>query len=386
MKALAALRQLSAICALVLLFSAVARADTLTVPAVTSLPVGAAASPFFSDVRVFNTSYTTPIDVTAVYRCFLGACPASAPQITFTLGPRESRPFDDMIQSAFNAPSTAGGVEFSSAGDSIRVTSRLFSPAAGGGTNGMFVPGMKATDAHATSVLTGLANGAFRTNIGFFNANDVGVSATIRLFQGNALLGSQTVNVGPHAGTQINRIFDVFGQGAVVTTNAYAVVESSSAAAPLFAYAAVIDNVTADSSFVSGDLDAALPAGNPAPTATPPGSAPPSPTPTPTPTTAATVVVNLTAEQFKWSFDGGGTSFVMHVGQTYEVHMKTLDVTHGFSGLPGIGLSGAALSPGAAVIVQTIRPTADQVGSHVFVCDIFCGTGHGFAGNIQIAQ
>jgi hypothetical protein len=26
------------------------------------------------------------------------------------------------------------------------------------------------------------------------------------------------------------------------------------------------------------------------------------------------------------------------------------------------------------------------VGSHVFVCDIFCGTGHGFAGNIQIAQ
>jgi hypothetical protein len=386
MKTLAALRQLSALSALVLLFSAGARADTLTVPAVTSLPVGSAASPFFSDVRVFNTSYTAPVGVTAVYRCFLGACPAAPPQITFTLGPRESRPFDDMIQSAFNAPSTAGGVEFTSSGDSIRVTSRLFSPAAGGGTNGMFVPGLKASEAHATSVLTGLANGAFRTNIGFFNANDVGVSATIRLFQGGALLGSQTVTVGPHAGTQINRIFDVFGQGAVLTTNAFAVVESGNAAAPLFAYAAVIDNVTADSSFVAGDPDVPLPLGDPAPTATPPGSTPPSPTPTPTPTTAATVVVNLTAEQFKWSFDGGGTSFVMHVGQTYEVHMKTLDVTHGFSGLPGIGLSGAALSPGAAVIVQTVRPTADQVGTHVFVCDILCGSGHGFAGNIQITQ
>jgi hypothetical protein len=383
MKTLAAVRQLSAISALVLLFSAAARADTLTVPAVTSLPVGAAASPFFSDVRVFNTSYTAPVGVTAVYRCFLGPCPAAPPQITFTLGPRESRPFDDMIQSAFNAPSTAGGVEFSSAGDSIRVTSRLFSPAAGGGTNGMFVPGLKVSDAHSTSVLTGLANGAFRTNIGFYNGNDAGVAATIRLFQGNALLGAQTVIVGPRSGTQLNRIFDLFGQAAVVTTNAYAVVDSGNAAVPLFAYAAVIDNVTADSSFVSGDLDAALPAGNPAATATPPGA---SPTPTPTPTTSATVVVNLTAEQFKWSFDGGGTSFVMHVGQTYEVHMRTLDVTHGFSGLPGIGLSGAALSPGAAVIVQTVRPTGDQVGNHAFVCDIFCGVGHGFAGNIQITQ
>jgi hypothetical protein len=386
MKTLAALRQLSALSALALLFSVGARAETLTVPAVTSLPVGSAASPFFSDVRVFNTSYTAPVGVTAVYRCFLGPCPAAAPQVQFTVGPRESRAFDDMIQSAFNTPSTAGAVEFTSSGGDLRVTSRLFSPAAAGGTNGMFVPGVKASDAHFASVLPGLANGAFRTNIGFYNGNDVGVAATIRLFQGSALLGSQTVIVGPRSGTQLNRIFDVFGQGAVVTTNAYAVVESSSAAAPLFAYAAVIDNVTADSSFVAGDPDAALPAGDPAPTATPPGSAPPSPTPTPTPTTAATVVVNLTAEQFKWSFDGGGTSFVMHVGQTYEVHMKTLDVTHGFSGLPGIGLSGAALSPGAAEIVQTIRPTADQVGSHVFVCDIFCGTGHGFAGNIQIAQ
>ena len=41
-------------------------AETLTLPAVTSLPVGSAASPFFSDVRVFNTSYTAAVAVTAV--------------------------------------------------------------------------------------------------------------------------------------------------------------------------------------------------------------------------------------------------------------------------------------------------------------------------------
>jgi hypothetical protein len=370
------------LCAAMLVLPLVLLADTLTVPAVTSLPVGSAASPFFSDVRVFNTSYAAPVTVTAVYRCFLGTCPAAAPQATFTLGARESRAFDDMILAAFNAPATAGAVEFTSAGDSIRVTSRLYSPAATGGTNGMFVPGMQASQAHAVSVLTGLSNGAFRTNIGVYNGSDVALSATVRLFEGSALLGTQAISIGPRSGTQINRIFDVFGQGAVITTNAYAVVVSGSASAPLFTYAAVIDNATADSSFVAGDADLVPPSG-PAATATPPAS---TPMPTPTPTSPAATVVDLTAQQFRWTFGGSGSTFVMHVGQTYELRMRTLDVTHGFSGLPEIGLSGAALFPGAAVVVQTVRPTSEQLGAHVFVCDIECGSGHGFAGTIQIDQ
>src|SRR6266545_5334159 len=158
--------RLFAAAALTLLLAPPLLSDRLTLPAVTSLPVGSAASPFFSDVRVFNTSYTAPVSVTAVYRCFLGGCPGTAPQMTFTLSPRESKAFDDMIVSAFNAPSTAGAVEFTSEGDSVRVTSRLFSPVSGGGTNGMFVPGMKTSQAHGVSVLTGLSNGLFRTNVG----------------------------------------------------------------------------------------------------------------------------------------------------------------------------------------------------------------------------
>src|SRR6266508_1942580 len=177
------------LCAVSLALPAFVFADTVTLPAVTSLPVGSAASPFFSDVRVFNTSYTAPVSVTAVYRCFLGACPGTAPQVPFTLSPRESRAFDDMISSAFNAPSTAGAVEFTSSGSSVRVTSRLFSPVAGGGTNGMFVPGLKDSEAHAVSVLTGLSNGLFRTNIGVYNGEDSGVNATINLYNGAAIVG-----------------------------------------------------------------------------------------------------------------------------------------------------------------------------------------------------
>jgi plastocyanin len=300
--------------ALALLLAPPLLSDTLTLPAVTSLPVGAAASPFFSDVRVFNTSYTSAVSVTAVYRCFLGTCPGAAPQVMFTLLPRESRPFDDMINSAFNAPSTAGAVEFSSSGSSVRVTSRLYSPVAGGGTNGMFVPGMEPSDAHSTSVLTELSNGLFRTNIGVYNGNDTGVSATIKLYNGTTLLGTQSVTLGPRAGTQINRIFDMVGQAGMTTTNAFAVVAADNPNANLFTYAAVIDNTTADSSFVSGAEDV-------------PAPAQPSP---------QTINVNLVNYSFN---PGTGQPIQVTAGASTTLVFESTQGTHGFSGISALGIA-----------------------------------------------
>jgi hypothetical protein len=285
---------------------------------VTSLPVGAAASPFFSDVRVFNTSYTAPVSVTAVYRCFLGACPGTAPQVTFTLSPRESRAFDDMIFSAFAAPSTAGAVEFSSSGNLVRVTSRLYSPVASGGTNGMFVPGMKASQAHATSVLTELSNGLFRTNIGVYNGNDTGVVATIKLYNGSSLLGTQAVTLGPRSGTQVNRIFDAVGQAGMTTTNAFAVVAADNPNVALFTYAAVIDNTTSDSSFVSGEEDAPAPTG-------------PGPTP-------QTVNVDLVNYAF---IPGSSEPIQLTAGASTTLRFEATQGSHGFSGISAIGLAGS---------------------------------------------
>jgi len=301
--------------ALALLLAPPLLSDTVTLPAVTSLPVGAAASPFFSDVRVFNTSYTAAVSVTAVYRCFLGACPGAAPQVTFTLAPRESRPFDDMISSAFNAPSTAGAVEFTSAGSSVRVTSRLYSPVSTGGTNGMFVPGMNVSDAHPASVLTELSNGLFRTNIGVYNGNDTGVSATIKLYNGTTLLGTQSVTLGPHAGTQLNRIFDMVGQAGMTTTNAFAVVASDNASLGLFAYAAVIDNTTADSSFVSGAEDV-------------PAPAQPSP---------QTINVNLVNYMFT---PGTNQPIQVTAGASTTLFFEATQGSHGFSGISALGVAG----------------------------------------------
>lgn len=303
--------------ALALLLAPPLLSDTLTLPAVTSLPVGSAASPFFSDVRVFNTSYTAPVTVNAVYRCFLGTCPATAPQINFTLSPRESRAFDDMISSAFNASISAGAVELTASGDLIRVTSRLYSPVAGGGTNGMFVPGLKNSDSHAVTVLPGLSNGLFRTNIGIYNREDSAVNATIKLYNGTTLLGTHPLTLGPRSGTQVNRIFDVLGQAALTTTNAFAVVAADNPNAELFTYAAVIDNATADSSFVSGVEDVAAPTG-------------PSPT-------AETINVTLS----NYSFSPGTTSPIqVTAGTATTLHFESSQGSHGFSGVTALGVAG----------------------------------------------
>jgi hypothetical protein len=323
-------------------------AETLTMPAVTSLPAGSAASPFFSDVRVFNTSYTTPVSVTAVYRCFLGACPGAAPQTTFTLAPRESRAFDDMVLSTFDAASSAGAVEVSSTGTSVRATSRLYSTSPMP-TVGMFVPGLKSSEAHPVSVLTSLANGAFRTNVGVYNGNDVGVAVTIRLFDAGTQLGSKAVALGPRAGTQINRIFDEVGHGGLVTTNAYAVVETDDPNQAVFSYAAVIDNATTDPIFVVGAEDERGPS-------------------------PQSITVNVRA----WDFSPGGPNsppLLLTAGTTYTLTFHNVDPPgtanprHGFPGISELGLPGNDnISPGHDFVIPSFTPQPFQRGTHPFSC------------------
>jgi plastocyanin len=266
--------------------------NRVTLPAAASIVGGA---PFFSDVRVFNTSYTSTIAVTATYRCFLGSCPTQAPQLNFMLAPRESKAFNDMIAAAFLAPNSAGGVEFGvdSGGtvDDIAVTSRLYSTAPTA-TVGMFIPGAVGSAAHPITFLEQIANSGpgqgFRTNVGAFNAGDTEVTATFSVFNGGALLGSQERQIPPHSGVQINSIFSAINQASVATDNAVVVVRATG---DLFTYAAVIDNNTSDPSFVAGAEDKPAPPGSipPPPTATP---QPPAPTPTPTPA-AQTAIVSV---------------------------------------------------------------------------------------------
>ena len=86
--------------ALSLLSVSALSAETVTLPVAASV-TGAGGVPFVSDVRVFNTSYTDVLTVTAVYR-FNGATRV------FQLAAREAKAFDDIGVSLFGRPVRSG--------------------------------------------------------------------------------------------------------------------------------------------------------------------------------------------------------------------------------------------------------------------------------------
>jgi plastocyanin len=248
------MRKLILALTIVVLAASASLAEELTLPAAASI-VG--ASPVFSDVRVFNTSYTASLDVTMTYRCFIG-CGAAAAPVTFTLAPRQSQAFNDIVVSQFASPNTAGGIEFEFSGvdEQLVVTSRLYSTEPEP-TVGMFIPALPNSEAYPTTVLTSIQNGGpnlgFRTNVGVFNRDDSATDVTFRIFDNGAQVGNAvTRSVPGHSGVQVNNVFNAAGQGSLVTNNAVIVVTASH---EIFSYAAVIDNNTTDPIFVIGAED-----------------------------------------------------------------------------------------------------------------------------------
>jgi len=234
-------------------------AEDVTLPAAASIVGGA---PFFSDVRAFNTSYANALDVTARYRCFINCAAVGVPEIQFTLAPRESRSFNDIVVSQFQTPGSAGGIEFEHSGtdEQLVVTSRLYSTAPEP-TVGMFIPGLPNNEAHPRTVLTSIRNGGFRTNVGAYNREDAPATVTFTIFDGGAQVGTPvSVSISGHSGAQVNNIFRAAGQEGHATENAVITV---SADHEIFSYASVIDNNTTDPIFVRGAEDVA-PQGSPA--------------------------------------------------------------------------------------------------------------------------
>jgi hypothetical protein len=376
--------------ALMILAVLAASAETVTLPVAVSA-VGRGGVPFVSDVRVFNTSYSDVLNVTAIFR-------GGGQQSAFQLSPREARAFDDICANLFGAQGALGAIDFISDGaeGGLVVTSQLRSPASEGGHVGMFVPGLTASAGHPVTALTSLVNGASRTNVGVYNPNAVAITAKIRLFDGPVLLGTIPVSLGPHAVNQFNDVYSIVGFGTLERTDGYATVESDDGRSVLFTYAAEADNSSGDLILIVGSQDVPAPIGfnPPTPIATPPAptATPTQPAATPTPTAPAVTVVNLVASDFQWAFNGGGSSFMMKVGQTYEIHMSDGDPAgrgdHGFGGVPALGLTARSLSPGRAPTVITFTPTASQVGVHAFACNMpSCGVGHGnMVATIQIVQ
>lgn len=93
----------------------------------------------------------------------------------------------------------------------------------------------------------------------------------------------------------------------------------------------------------------------------------PKPTEQSKPVVSAAKEFNMTAKN--WDFEP--SNITVKKGDTVKLHIKSVDVDHGFT-LSAFGVS-KTLKPGETVTVEFV---ADKVGNHSFFCSVFCGAGH----------
>jgi len=78
-------------------------------------------------------------------------------------------------------------------------------------------------------------------------------------------------------------------------------------------------------------------------------------------------LIKLTVKRFEYS----QKEIVLKVGQPVVIEITSLDVPHGFN-VPDFNVRTDVL-PGKVV---RVRFTPDRAGTFVYLCDIFCGSGH----------
>lgn len=225
----------------------------VTVPAAASIH-GANGTFFHTDVWL-NNGGPTAASVTATYRCYQGQSCGSG-TATFSIDPGKAKTIADAVGSLFNAPETAGAIEFSYDGVSfnnqLKVVTRTYSPSLPNPTTGAGLDGRIFIDSSGFATFVGLANNGgdrssgFRTNAGLYNPNNYPTSVTFRMTKpdGTAIGQPITQTWGPNEARQVNDIFAALGAGSLVTTDAVLHVTSTLSAFP---YVTVIDNVTGDS-------------------------------------------------------------------------------------------------------------------------------------------
>ncbi len=230
---------------------------TVTIPASASAH-GQAGTFFHTDLWILNPSSFLSIQVQARHYCFAGQT-CSGGSRTVSVGNRASVLIGDVLANLFDDPGPTGAIELTwdaSLGP-IQALSRTYSPALPAPTTGSTLPALGTSEARTRALLPGLgSNGGnlqagFRTNVGAYNPNAASATVTITLYGpvGNPFGSPVVFTLGAHEPAQVNDVFAAAGSPSTVDTNIYAVVRST---LPVFCYATVIDNQSADSVIVPG--------------------------------------------------------------------------------------------------------------------------------------
>lgn len=217
------------------------------------LSIGGTANQFHTDMRIFNPSFTKDIQVTAYLLATGNADNSGAQTKVFTVGKRQMVVYNDVISALFGVGGL-GGLRLKSDDDFI-ATQRIYALAADGSTTGQYIPGLDTGSAKKKGVIIQLRNtpgsgaGTFRTNIGAVNPNAVPANVTWRLYDRNNLqVAEKRETYAPYAVLAPINVGGYIGAPATADlSDAWLSFESDQ---PLFAYASVVDNSTADGTLI----------------------------------------------------------------------------------------------------------------------------------------
>ena len=219
---------------------------------------GAQGQTFVTDARIFNPSFTATANVLVEFlpAGAAGNATASASK-TVSIPPRGTASLDDVTGAGFlNTPGVIGALRVTSASELV-VTSRIYADlrSSNRGTLGQFVPAVARGAGLRRGVLPQLADDAgFRTNVGLFNPNPSPVTVRLELRGADGtVLGTRTLTLEAQSQQQtpLTLLFEGLDHDGTMTL-------SFDAAAPVLVYAAVNDNVSSDSFFVTAQADAGV--------------------------------------------------------------------------------------------------------------------------------
>ncbi|HQP87376.1 MAG TPA: hypothetical protein PLL76_14070 [Thermoanaerobaculia bacterium] len=239
-------------------------------PTVLTIPASASArgenDTFFQTdlwLGVASSRADVPVAVLGEHRCFPGQTCTGRTHYWTDVLPRSFTRTVDTVGTLFKDPSTSGAIEltYDASISTIAAMSRTYSPSLPAPTTGTAIPALPASEARTRSLLIGLSasggdrSSGFRTNVGAYNPGNASAEVTVRLYDaaGRTIGSPIERTVGPREPMQINEVFGEAGVGHLLTNEAHAVVTSTR---PVFAFATVIDNRSADSIYVPGAPDA----------------------------------------------------------------------------------------------------------------------------------
>ena len=215
----------------------------MTVPAAASIR-GALGTDWRTDLSIFNPG-SAAIDVTLDYYKADGALSS-----TFTLQPSAFLSLPDVIGTAFNAPNTFGALTATCLNDDQPL---IFSRTYNQTDQGTYGQGIRASPYGATfyqgdnGFLTGLKNTtAFRSNVGFFNLQDIPIEVQLVLYDEAGLeLASASYPLAALSHLQVNNIFSSLNLAGDHEA-AWAKVWTDTLWGRFASYGSIVDNRTGD--------------------------------------------------------------------------------------------------------------------------------------------